>query len=84
MYRISWLHTKARKERWEEECVLLRSEMDWAVNYYKHKSEEWKQLVLGGEGNKQYLAFAQSELWTFLHDRAKSEFDIYNATSFLR
>ena len=39
---------------------------------------------LRGEGDKQYMAFAQSELWTFLHDRAKSEFDIYNATSFLR
>jgi len=77
VYRISWLRAKSRKERWEEECVLLKSEMGWTINYYKHKSTEWTQLALGSKNDKQHLAFAQSEPWRFLHDRAKSEFDLY-------
>ena len=51
--------------------------MGWTINYYKHKSKEWMLLALGSEDDKKYLAYVQSELWKFLHDRAKSEFDMY-------
>lgn len=77
VYRISWLRAKARRDRWEEECVLLRSEMEWTTNYYKNKSEEWSRLGTGSEGDKKHLAFAQSEMWIFLRDRAKGEFHVY-------
>lgn len=77
MYRISWLRAKARKERWEEECILLKSEMEWTTRYYKHKSAGWTELALGADDDKKHLAFAQSELWKFMHDRAKAEFDVY-------
>ena len=58
------------------------SEMGWTINYYKHKSTEWGQLALDRPGEKEYMAFSQSELWRFLHDRAKSEFDMYLAGIF--
>ena len=77
VYRISWLRAKARKERWEEECILLKSEMEWTIRYYKHKSTGWTELGLGADDEKKHLAFAQSELWKFMHDRAKAEFDLY-------
>lgn len=57
--------------------MLLRSEMEWTINYYKNKSEEWLHLGRGSEGDKKHLAFAQSELWRFLRDRAQGEFHAY-------
>ena len=76
VYRISWFRAKARKERWEEERILLESEMDWVCNYFKFKSEEWKKLAIQAEDEKKCGAFARSELWQHLYNRAKAEFDI--------
>ena len=43
VYRVNWLRAKARKERWEEEIELVRSEMDWTLNCFQHHEKEWKQ-----------------------------------------
>ena len=76
MYRISWLRAKARKERWQEERILLESEMHWVTNYFKYKSDEWKKLGTQTEDDKKCCAFGRSELWRHLYNHAKAEFDI--------
>jgi len=77
VYRISWLRAKAKKERWEEECILLRSEMEWVPNYFLKKADEWKDLADGCSHDKQAFAFAKSEMWQLLHRQARSAFHAY-------
>ena len=41
---MQWLRAKARKDRWAEEHLLVRHEMDWTVNFFNGHMEQWLQL----------------------------------------
>lgn len=43
VYRVHWLKAKARKNRWNEEFILLASEMDWTVLYYRYQAAGWQR-----------------------------------------
>ncbi|KAK7678352.1 hypothetical protein QCA50_018701 [Cerrena zonata] len=38
LYRVNWLRAKCRKDRWDEELELIKSELHWTKLYYQHKS----------------------------------------------
>jgi hypothetical protein len=54
VYRVHWLKAKARRNRWNEEFILLSSEMDWTVLYYRYQASRWQQRAdqvdAGGTG----------------------------------
>jgi hypothetical protein len=64
VYRVNWLRAKARKERWEEEMVLVMSEMDWTANSFHHHEKIWKQRAeeAKGPGHIAY-AWKQNSTW---------------------
>ncbi|KAG1864361.1 hypothetical protein F4604DRAFT_1513042, partial [Suillus subluteus] len=42
-YRVNWLKSKARWQRWEEELSLVRHEMGWTVGWFRYKKEGWER-----------------------------------------
>ena len=40
--RVHWLRARAQKHRWDEECTLVRYEMEWTVRYFLHKNRFWQ------------------------------------------
>ncbi|KAG1861514.1 hypothetical protein DFJ58DRAFT_839661 [Suillus subalutaceus] len=40
-YCVHWLHTKALRDHWAEELLLVQHEMDWTCTCFSQKAEEW-------------------------------------------
>ncbi|KAJ2920505.1 hypothetical protein H1R20_g16590, partial [Candolleomyces eurysporus] len=76
LYRISWLRAKARKNRWEEECKLLESEIGWAANFFKFKADQWEMLSATDNAGKQAYALAQKAIWSLLYAEANDRVDL--------
>ncbi|KAH6905924.1 hypothetical protein BKA70DRAFT_1430351 [Coprinopsis sp. MPI-PUGE-AT-0042] len=66
LYCVNWLKAKCRAERWQEEHILLRSEMDWICNFYKHKEEKCKEWARGATGGRKAYAHRQADKWDLL------------------
>jgi hypothetical protein len=75
---VHWLKAKARFDRWSEEFLLLKNEMDWTVRYFNHRSQLWKDLAKSAEerslGGHAAYAFRQEWMWTRFSTAAKTEF----------
>jgi len=48
--RVHWLRARAQRQRWNEELILVRNEMDWTVRYYIYQSTVWKDRKSVAEG----------------------------------
>ncbi|KAG1848922.1 hypothetical protein DFJ58DRAFT_662698 [Suillus subalutaceus] len=35
VYRVNWLWTKALRDRWNEEVIIVKHEMQWSINFFK-------------------------------------------------
>ncbi|KAG1870546.1 hypothetical protein C8R48DRAFT_670889 [Suillus tomentosus] len=44
-YRVNWLRTKALCDRWNEEVILVKHEMQWSVNFFTYKVKQWLSLM---------------------------------------
>ncbi|KAG1849570.1 hypothetical protein C8R48DRAFT_750224 [Suillus tomentosus] len=44
-YRVNWLRTKALCDRWNEEVILVKHEMQWSVNFFTYKAKQWLSLM---------------------------------------
>lgn len=44
--RIEWCKARARAQRWQEECTLLRVEMRRFLGALQHDAAEWEQRAL--------------------------------------
>ncbi|KAG1892841.1 uncharacterized protein F5891DRAFT_986362 [Suillus fuscotomentosus] len=44
-YRVNWLWTKALCDRWNEEVILVKHEMQWSVNFFTYKAKQWLSLM---------------------------------------
>jgi hypothetical protein len=63
--RVHWLRSRAQKNRWFEERVLVGYEMQWTVRYFLHRSSLWEERArITGQGSGA-VAYAtrQSALW---------------------
>lgn len=71
VYRVNWLRSKARRDRWQEELILLRLEMEWTRNYYLHQVGLWRNIAVNSEAEgPQCFALAKVEMWEQLHSHA--------------
>ncbi|KAG2076469.1 hypothetical protein BDR04DRAFT_960375, partial [Suillus decipiens] len=41
VYQVNWLRTKALHDRWNEEVMLIKHEMQWSINFFKHRAKQW-------------------------------------------
>jgi hypothetical protein len=64
VYRVNWLRSKARHDRWNEELLIVRHEMKWTILWFKHQMKEWKgRLKRSVEGNKLgHIAYAEKQV----------------------
>jgi len=81
---VNWLRAKARKERWEEEFELVKKEMEWTVNCFRHKEKTWKEIAEGAgeEGHRAY-GWKQSSMWGRQASLAAATFGLYGVDSTL-
>ena len=57
VYRVHWLQAKARKDRWNEEIMLLEAETGWTRAFFTLKADKWNALKKeGGENGDHRLA----------------------------
>ncbi|KAH6906278.1 hypothetical protein BKA70DRAFT_1497792 [Coprinopsis sp. MPI-PUGE-AT-0042] len=76
VYRVNWVRAKCRMERWKEEHHLLRSEMEWILNFFAYKSDQCKAWGLMNRKKTGYIAYArrQEEMWRLLGVQAEIMF----------
>ena len=79
VYRVSWLRAKARFSRWSEELRLVELEMQWTVNWFRRKEQQWgnRLINLADEERPPGLdcySHKQMALWDALADQAQQKF----------
>lgn len=78
VYRVHWLRAKARRDRWAEEKLIVRHEMDWTVLYFVRQAEVWVSRMLSADevtqpGHRCYAA-RQVNMWKKFAEQAKDAF----------
>jgi len=81
VYRVNWLRAKARVDRWLEEEILVKHEMEWTVIWFKNQAELWGERSRRTDcdlptGHKSYAA-KQQKLWNAFHLKASERFNLY-------
>ena len=79
VYRVSWLRAKARYLRWTEEMRLVKLEMHWTVNWFRHKQRCWKErldCVVDEERDDGLKCYCHKQiaLWKEFADGAEQRF----------
>ncbi|KAG1847068.1 hypothetical protein F4604DRAFT_1594724 [Suillus subluteus] len=84
VYRVHWLCTKALRDCWAKELLLVQHEMDWTCTFFSHKEEEWigLQTISKQEEKEGHVAYAarQSKIYQRLHAEARCSFDQIRAS----
>ncbi|KAK7467576.1 hypothetical protein VKT23_004629 [Stygiomarasmius scandens] len=76
LYKVNYLRGLARWQRWREEVMLVRKEMEWRVAWFNWASETWRQRATGvgiSQGGKAY-ALAQQARWRGFMERSQTRF----------
>ncbi|KAG1898408.1 uncharacterized protein F5891DRAFT_1190786 [Suillus fuscotomentosus] len=82
-YRVHWLRAKALWDRWREEMLLVKLEMDWTCKFFLWKTTQWGEHMqeslekqLPGHG---CYAGRQSQMYSLLAQDAQAAFqDLQN------
>ncbi|KAG1784364.1 uncharacterized protein HD556DRAFT_1243099, partial [Suillus plorans] len=77
-YRVNWLRTKALRDRWNEEVILVKHEMQWSINFFTHRAKQWlchmhNATSAGLTGHTCYAA-RQSHIYDLLAAHAEDAF----------
>ena len=62
---VHWIQVQAQKNRWEEELLLVKYEMQWTTKSFLHKAQQWEDRFEEpnvNPGPKAYAAW-QSSQW---------------------
>src|SRR4051812_43021160 len=79
--RVHWLRARAQQQRWGEEVVLVRYEMQWTVRSFIHKMEQWDGRAVGvKEAGAVAYAARQSAVWRALAQNANRSFAAANSS----
>ncbi|TEB37682.1 hypothetical protein FA13DRAFT_1622302, partial [Coprinellus micaceus] len=75
MYRVNWIRGKSRLDRWKEEVIMLKAEMDWFVWYCRSRESKVRSWVdaYDSPGHRVYC-FRQADMWSRIASRATLEF----------
>ena len=62
--RITWLRTKARYDRWQEEFKTVTKEIGWMVNWFEKQEDIWRGRVnkTSEEGKCGHQCYAEKQL----------------------
>lgn len=79
--RVHWLRSRAQRNRWREEFLLVTYEMQWTVRYFIYHSKRWESASRGNNTLPGALAYAnrQQAWWQELALRADNAFRSVNA-----
>jgi hypothetical protein len=81
VYRVNWLRAKARVDRWREEQILVKNEMQWTLLWFQNQAKLWRERSEREDsdlplGHKSY-AIKQQKLWNAFQKKAEERFGIY-------
>jgi hypothetical protein len=77
VYRVNWLKARAKKNRWAEELVLTRNEMEWATRFFYFKSRQWAGWIENVDGpstGQRAYADKQMAMWQNMGEEAYRQF----------
>jgi hypothetical protein len=78
VYRVNWLRTKALRDRWNEEVMLVKHEMQWSINFFKHRAKQWlghmRDATSAGLTGHTCYAARQSHIYDQLAAHAEDSF----------
>jgi hypothetical protein len=81
VYRVNYLKAKARRDRWEEERMILKKERVWTISFFERQVHIWEargESATQAEGwNSEGLnAYSkkQMKMWLHLKSHAEEEF----------
>ncbi|KIK72211.1 hypothetical protein PAXRUDRAFT_181145 [Paxillus rubicundulus Ve08.2h10] len=83
-YHVNWLCTKAVQDQWKEEVELIKSEVQWTINFFDSKSRQWEKLGAqsrewGAMGHAVYAA-CQAAIYANLQDQCPTKIvDVNNS-----
>ncbi|KAK7682710.1 hypothetical protein QCA50_014093 [Cerrena zonata] len=63
LFRVNWLRAKARRDRWAEEKILLKSELSWTKAYFQRRSDDWKSRITARSPGLACYAHLQKRHW---------------------
>ncbi|KAK7696208.1 hypothetical protein QCA50_000861 [Cerrena zonata] len=63
MLRVNWLRAKSRRDRWREEKILLRSEIDWTRIFYQRQVDLWIDRSADVSRGAHCHALRQADTW---------------------
>jgi hypothetical protein len=81
VYRVNWLKAKARVDRWLEEEILVKHEMQWTTLWFKNQANLWRDRSKRADlnlppGHKSYAA-KQHKLWNTFYGKALDRFSLH-------
>jgi hypothetical protein len=80
VYRVNWLRSKARYERWIEEKKIVSTEMGCTIRDYERRRKKWEGraevCAIGGDEMRGHLCYAlqQADMWGRFEDDARKKF----------
>lgn len=79
--RVHWIRARAQRNRWEEELILIRYEMQWTTKSFLHWAQIWEERFQEGNSNPGPKAYAarQCGQWRSLATDADQVFRSINS-----
>jgi hypothetical protein len=76
---VSWLRAKARFDRWSEDLRLVGYEMQWTVNWFRWKEDQWRRRLNDLENEERppgldSYCHKHITLWHSLAEQAQTQF----------
>lgn len=68
VYRVNYLTAKARRDRWQEEKLILEKEQIWTCTFFQHQQTAWEKR---GEIAKQVRQWNWEGLYAYSQKQAK-------------
>ncbi|KAG2029394.1 hypothetical protein BDR03DRAFT_827632, partial [Suillus americanus] len=74
----NWLRMKALRDHWNEEVMLVKHEMQWSINFFKHRAKQWlghmRDATSAGLTGHTCYAARQSHIYDQLVAHAEDSF----------
>ena len=81
VYRVNWLRAKARVDRWQEERILVKHEMQWTILWFQFQANLWRERSERVDGilpvGHQSYAKKQQKLWNVFERKSTEKFGLY-------
>lgn len=73
--RVNWLRSRARRDRWAEELLILETEMGNVVRFFQTMACEWDRRAKAGiQLGQVTYAYRQRKVWLDMASNATERF----------